>query len=114
MDDAGLARTGEPLAASASALESVRRLIMETARARVEALAAGHARAGASISAHVVDAAPVPGLVHRLEQRPHDLAVVGASGRRGIRRLGLGSVAEAVVRRAPCSVLVARGHAAAD
>jgi nucleotide-binding universal stress UspA family protein len=37
-----------------------------------------------------------------------DLVVVGSHGRTGLRRLLLGSVAERVVRLAPCSVLVAR------
>lgn len=37
-----------------------------------------------------------------------DMVIVGTHGRRGLRRLLLGSVAEAVVRLAPCSVLVVR------
>ena len=37
-----------------------------------------------------------------------DLVVVGTHGRRGMSRVLLGSVAEAVVRLAPCPVLVAR------
>lgn len=37
-----------------------------------------------------------------------DLIVIGSHGRRGVSRLVLGSVAEAVVRRAPCPVLVVR------
>jgi nucleotide-binding universal stress UspA family protein len=37
-----------------------------------------------------------------------DLLIVGTHGRRGVQRLWLGSVAEKVVRRAPCPVLVAR------
>lgn len=37
-----------------------------------------------------------------------ELIVVGTHGRRGIRRLMLGSVAEATVRLAPCDVLVVR------
>lgn len=37
-----------------------------------------------------------------------DLVVVGTHGRRGLRRLLLGSVAEGVVRLAPCPVLVVR------
>lgn len=36
------------------------------------------------------------------------LVVVGTHGRRGVRRLLLGSVAEGVVRLAPCNVLVVR------
>lgn len=37
-----------------------------------------------------------------------DLIVMGTHGRRGLSRVFLGSVAETVVRTAPCSVLVAR------
>lgn len=37
-----------------------------------------------------------------------DLIVIGSHGRRGVSRLVLGSVAEDVVRRAPCPVLVVR------
>jgi nucleotide-binding universal stress UspA family protein len=40
-----------------------------------------------------------------------DLVVVGTHGRRGLARLALGSVAEAVVRLAPCPVLVVRPKA---
>lgn len=39
-----------------------------------------------------------------------DLVVIGTHGRTGIKRFLLGSVAEHVVRRAPVSVLVTRGH----
>ncbi len=38
-----------------------------------------------------------------------DLIIMGTHGRRGLSRLVLGSVAEAVVRSAPCSVLTVRG-----
>ena len=38
------------------------------------------------------------------------LVVVGTHGRRGVRRLVLGSVAERVARTAPCPVLIARRH----
>jgi nucleotide-binding universal stress UspA family protein len=41
-------------------------------------------------------------------ERPFDLVVVGTHGRRGLKRLVLGSVAERIVREAPCAVLVAR------
>lgn len=53
------------------------------------------------------------------EDRPH-LLVVGTSGRSGVGRVLLGSVAEVLVRTAPCPVLVARdalgtvGRQAAD
>jgi universal stress protein A len=42
------------------------------------------------------------------EQIGADLIVMGTHGRRGIRRVLLGSVAESVVRSAPCPVLTIR------
>ncbi|MCX5745168.1 MAG: universal stress protein [Proteobacteria bacterium] len=39
-----------------------------------------------------------------------DLLVVGSHGRTGLRRVVMGSVAERIVRHAPCSVLVARAR----
>lgn len=45
----------------------------------------------------------------KLLQRDHyDLAVVGTHGRTGLKHVLLGSVAERVVRHAPCPVLVVR------
>jgi universal stress protein A len=38
-----------------------------------------------------------------------DLIVMGTHGRRGVKRLLLGSVAESIVRIAPCPVLLVRG-----
>ena len=50
---------------------------------------------------------PVPVLV-QLRGLRADLLIVGTHARRGVERLLLGSVAEALVREAPCPVLVAR------
>jgi nucleotide-binding universal stress UspA family protein len=41
-----------------------------------------------------------------------DLVVMGTHGRRGMRRMVLGSVAERFVRHAPCPVLLVRESAA--
>jgi len=47
-------------------------------------------------------------MVKLLQRDRYDLAVVGTHGRTGIKHALLGSVAERVVRHAPCAVLVAR------
>ena len=49
----------------------------------------------------------IVGLAEKLEA---DLIVMGCRGRRGIRRAVGGSVSDAVIRHAPCPVLVARSH----
>src|SRR2546425_3059936 len=49
-------------------------------------------------------------LIDVASERKADLVVVGTIGRTGLRRALLGSVAETVARRAPCSVLVVRQH----
>lgn len=43
-----------------------------------------------------------------------DLIVIGTHGRTGLMHVLLGSVAERVVRHAPCAVLTVRGNAAAS
>lgn len=52
-------------------------------------------------------------IVETAGDRSFDLIVIGSHGRTGISRFVLGSVAERVVRHAPCSVLVARRERAA-
>lgn len=51
---------------------------------------------------------PAPLLVEKAEGIDADLIVTGTEGRRGARRLIVGSVAEEVLRTAPCPVLTVR------
>jgi nucleotide-binding universal stress UspA family protein len=51
-------------------------------------------------------------LIDIASEQKAGLVVVGTIGRTGLRRALLGSVAETVARRAPCSVLVVRRHPA--
>lgn len=53
---------------------------------------------------------PATALIRVAEETDADLVVVGTRGRTGLSRVLLGSVAEAVVRSAGCSVLVVRLH----
>jgi len=64
---------------------------------------------GARIRFYALEGVPVTGIQHLLAHQPYDLVALGCHGRRGIRRLVLGSVSEAIARTAPCSVLIARG-----
>lgn len=51
---------------------------------------------------------PASALLREAEAQGVDLIVMGTHGRRGISRLLMGSVAEAVVRRATCPVLTVK------
>ena len=51
-------------------------------------------------------------ILERLREEPRiDLVVMATHGRGGVSRLMMGSVAERVVRAAPCPVLTLNGHA---
>ena len=80
------------------------------ARARLAEL---HAHVLATAGGVVVTARTVLGVPREVLPRlagdlRADLVVVGTHGRKGLARLAFGSVAEAVVRNAPCAVLVVR------
>lgn len=61
----------------------------------------------------VTDAPPVPGILARARKLRARVIVLGSRGLGAVGRLLLGSVSRAVVRRAPCTVLVVRGSARA-
>ena len=70
-----------------------------------EAMALGAAR----LSTSLVEGVPWDRIVSELGRDPaYDLAVLGTHGRTGLKHVLLGSVAEKVVRHAPCPVLVVR------
>lgn len=60
----------------------------------------------------VVQGAPLEQIVETARDGGFDLIVMGTHGAGGMRHLLLGSVAERVVHRAPCAVLVVRRDAA--
>jgi nucleotide-binding universal stress UspA family protein len=57
---------------------------------------------------HVEMGSPVAGILRAAERLPADLVVVATHGRTGLKRFALGSVAEQVVRHAPCAVLTVK------
>ncbi len=61
------------------------------------------------LSSRLLAGAPRQQIVELLEHDPaFDLVVLGTHGRTGLARILLGSIAEGVVRHAPCSVLAVR------
>ncbi len=77
------------------------------ARARV---VAAMAKVGATGEARVGVAPAAAEIVRVAREIAAQIVVVGTVGRSGLKRLLLGSTAEAVVRNAPCAVLVERLH----
>lgn len=72
--------------------------------------AALHGIAGADAVTHVVEGSAKRSIAMTAESLPASLVVVGTHGRTGLARMALGSVAEAITRVAPCSVLVVRSR----
>jgi nucleotide-binding universal stress UspA family protein len=60
----------------------------------------------------VVHGTPFQVITETAKERQVDLIIMGSHGRTGLRHLWLGSVAERVVRLAPCPVLVVRSPTA--
>lgn len=76
-----------------------------------KALATALAELGVSgCNTHVLMGTPATRLVEFAAERGSDLVVIPSHGRRGIDRWLMGSVAERVVRLAPCPVLVLRAE----
>jgi nucleotide-binding universal stress UspA family protein len=84
--------------------EAQRRWVADALAERVVALA------GQGVSARAVVKVGVPWeqIVRVAADEDADMIVMGTQGRTGLDRLLLGSVAERVVRRAPCPVLTVR------
>lgn len=57
----------------------------------------------------IVEGIPFEAIIETAHRRDVDLIVIGTHGRTGLTHILMGSVAEKVVRLAPCPVLVTRG-----
>jgi nucleotide-binding universal stress UspA family protein len=73
--------------------------------AQMRALVAPAREAGVVVEVKLLEGGPAPAIELEAQERDVDLIVMGTHGRHGLERLLLGSVAESVVRRAPCPVL---------
>lgn len=80
--------------------EEARRILQEATDA------AG--KIGVPVETRIVTGIPYEDIVRAGKELPADLIIMGTHGRSGVSHLLLGSVAEKVVRRAPCPVLTVR------
>jgi len=56
----------------------------------------------------ILEGKPAAEIVRYAREKEIDLIVIGTQGKRGIERILLGSVAESIIRTAPCKVLVVK------
>jgi nucleotide-binding universal stress UspA family protein len=101
---AELAAAPPPDAVERARYEAAR--LLESARLEAEALAPGR------VAAELLEGEPAWEVVKYAASRGADLLVVGTHGRTGVRRFMMGSIAERVLREAPCPVLAVREPAA--
>ncbi|MCC6807490.1 MAG: universal stress protein [Deltaproteobacteria bacterium] len=84
-------------------------LEMALADAKKEAIAAG----ATNVSTMLVKGVPFAEIAQIAQDKAYDTIIVGTHGRTGLMHALLGSVAEKVVRSAPCTVITVRDRAAA-
>ncbi|HUH79373.1 MAG TPA: universal stress protein [Methanoregula sp.] len=63
---------------------------------------------GIPLETVILEGKPAAEIVRFAEEKEVDLIIIGTRGKRGLERIFLGSVAEAVVRTAACRVLVVK------
>lgn len=81
--------------------------VLETeGQAAIDAVVEMGERMGIEVSSRLVHGTPAREIV--AEAKGHDIIVMGTLGRSGLEHLLLGSVAEQVVRHAPCPVMLIR------
>ena len=93
---------------------TVRDAVLNSAKAQADKLEAAFADLGHPLHVQLVQGPAQSVITNTAETGAHDLIAIGTHGHRGFRRLLLGSVAESVIRHAPCSVLVAHGEHAGE
>lgn len=76
----------------------------QLAQTKKDALEAGAFKA----EVRVLQGFPISEIVRVAKEEQHDLIALGTHGRTGVKQLLIGSVAENVVRLAPCPVLTTR------
>jgi nucleotide-binding universal stress UspA family protein len=98
---------GELALAGAAYDQMTREMVEETRKVAARASDALQ-RSGLTVETVVREGDPRTEIVAEAEKLQADLIVLGSKGRTGVARWLMGSVAEYVVRHAPCSVEVAR------
>lgn len=106
----GLAPTGPDPSLVSEAAEQLRRYADTKLQEYKTRAGAGRAKLFERAVSHLRLDAPAQEIAQLAADLEADLVVVGTHGRRGASRFLIGSIAEGVVRLAPCTVLVVRPH----
>jgi len=88
------------------ATSALRGALTQAAAEQGARLEANQAAAGRPVTFRLLHGAAADIITELAAAEGFDLVAVGTHGHRGLRRLVLGSVAEAIIRHAPCSVLI--------
>ena len=91
---------------------SLRTRMIEEAADQMDRCVARCTQAGLVTTYDVITGRPATAIARTAADRPTDLVVMGTHGRGAIAHFMLGSVAEQVVRTAPCAVLTVRDTSA--
>ena len=93
--------------------ELIENLIADADR-RLATLKASAAALGLTAETAVIRGRPAPAIVEHAKSGGFDLIVMGTHGRTGVSHVVMGSVAERVLRKAPCPVLTVRATEALE
>ncbi len=96
------------------ALSTLRGALTQAAAEQGARIEAAQAAAGRPVTFRLVHGAAADVVTELAASEGFDLVAIGTHGHRGLRRLVLGSVAEAIIRHAPCSVLIAHSDSSTD
>ena len=99
---------GREMGAYDPEFEAVWKALREQSKAVVEKAAQKLREANFAVSTQLVEGDPKSQIIDVADQWPADLIVVGSHGWKGLNRFLMGSVSQAVVRHAHCSVEVVR------
>ena len=86
--------------------ESMRELLEEEGKKTLKSIEEKAAEAGVEFNAVIKEGVPAEDIIGFAKEQGIDLIVMGTAGRTGLDKFLLGSVAEKVVRTAPCPVLI--------
>jgi nucleotide-binding universal stress UspA family protein len=100
---------GEAYYALPQAYERMLAEIRADARKQLERLAARAKKAGVRTKSLLAEGTPHDRIVRAAKSTRADMIVMGTSGRTGLARFFIGSVAARVIAVAPCPVLTVRG-----